>query len=71
MFLDAVPEAKAHMDKLRALSPTWNRLVDNWDLIESTFIEEVGFNWQKGNNVQAIKTYDLMHNILYTTGFKP
>lgn len=65
MYLDAVPEAKSHLDKLRSLSPAWNKLIDNWALIESTFIDEVGLNWSNGCNLHATKTYNLMEKILH------
>ena len=61
LFLDAVPEARLHMDKLRTLSPTWDRLVDRWKELESTFMEEVGLNWSHGD--KASKTYKLMNEI--------
>ncbi|MCK5607578.1 hypothetical protein KAR91_37185 [Candidatus Pacearchaeota archaeon] len=61
LFLDAVPEARLHMDKLRTLSPTWDRLVERWKELESTFLEEVGLNWSHGD--KASKTYALMEEI--------
>lgn len=61
LFLEAVPEARQHMDKLRALSPTWDRLVDAWPELESAFLEEVGLNWSHGE--RATKTYEMMNEI--------
>jgi len=55
MLLEAVPEAKDHMDKLRVLSPVWDRFVDDWSKLESLFIAEAGLNWCKCHS--APKTY--------------
>jgi len=61
LFLDAVPEARKHMDKLRELSPTWAKLVERWAEIEASFLDEVGLDWCKARS--APKTYDLMKAI--------
>lgn len=61
MFLEAVPEARLHMDKLRRLSLTWDRLVERWDEVESVFLREVGLDWKLSR--RAIKTYKLMEEI--------
>ena len=58
LFLEAVPEARQHLHKLKALSPIWDRLVDHWQEIESSFLDEVGFDWCKARS--APRTYDLM-----------
>lgn len=39
-FLDAVPEARQHMNKVAALSDVWARLVEHWDELEALFREE-------------------------------
>ena len=62
LFLEAVPEARNHMDKVAALSPTWARLVARWDEIEASFIAEVGRDWCKAK--RAPKTYALMKSII-------
>ena len=62
LFLDAVPEARNHFDKIASMSKTWKALVEKWELIESSFLDEVGFNWSKG--VPAPKTYKIMEKIL-------
>lgn len=61
LFLEAVPEARQHMGKLKELSPTWSDLVDRWDELESTFLDEVGLDWSKAT--VARKTYELMLSI--------
>jgi hypothetical protein len=58
LFLEAVPEARQHMAKVAALSPTWARLVQNWDRLEASFLSEVGRNWSKARS--APETYKLM-----------
>lgn len=58
LFLDAVPEARGHMDKLRKLSPIWGKLLDRWAEVEASFLDEVGRDWCKARS--APKTYALM-----------
>jgi len=62
LFLDAVPEARQHLDKIAKLSTQWGMLIERWDEIEKCFIDEVGFNWCKAKS--APKTYRLMSSIL-------
>jgi len=61
LFLKAVPEARDHLDKIAAISDVWKKLVDNWEVLEKTFLEEVGLDWCKGH--KASKTYDLMKKL--------
>jgi len=63
LFLDAVPEARDHMDKIADISPVWQRFVNSWDEIEACFLDEVGLNWSHGES--APKTYDLIKKVLY------
>lgn len=63
LFLQSVPEARSHLDRLQSLSLAWARLVDRWDEIEACFLEEAGLGWSKGRN--APKTYALMKEILH------
>lgn len=58
LFLEAVPEAREHMDKLRELSSTWVKLVERWAEVEASFLDEVGRDWCKARS--APKTYELM-----------
>jgi len=39
-FLEAVPEARQHMNKVAALSKVWARLVEHRDELEALFREE-------------------------------
>jgi len=61
LFLDAVPEARGHLDKLRELSPIWAKLVDRWAEIEASFLDEAGRDWCKAR--RAPKTYALMEKV--------
>ena len=61
LFLKAVPEAREHMDKVAALSEDWAKLVKNWDVLEKTFLDEVGLDWHKAKS--APKTYVLMKKL--------
>jgi len=60
-FLNAVPEARQHFDKVAALSKTWAALISRWDEVEKCFIDEVGLDWCNGK--KASKTYKLMKEI--------
>ncbi len=62
LFLEAVPEARKHMDKIAKLSPTWALMVDHWDEIEKTFLDEVGLDWCNGHTAPV--TYHLMKEII-------
>lgn len=39
-FLDAVPQAREHLDRVARLSPTWKRLVACWAELESLFRQQ-------------------------------
>jgi hypothetical protein len=62
LFLQSVPEARNHLNKVSQLSPYWGAVISNFDKIEKSFIEEVGLDWVRGNS--APKTYQLMRSIL-------
>ncbi len=61
MLLDAIPELKEDMHKMKNLGRQWPVLIDSWDIIEKSFIDEVGLNWCHGGS--APKTYKLMKSI--------
>lgn len=61
LFLNAVPEARKLMSKVAGLSPAWARLIERWDEIEASFLNEAGMNWCKAQ--RAPKTYALMKSI--------
>lgn len=64
LFLDAVPEARSELHRLRGVSKKWVALIDRWDEVEKTFIDEVGLNWCNGSSAPI--TYDLMREIYDT-----
>ena len=53
-----VPEMRDHFHKIAALSTVWARLIDNWDRLETCFVDEVGVDWCKAKS--APKTYAAM-----------
>jgi hypothetical protein len=57
LFLQAVPEARQHMPKVRELSAQWAKLVDNWDELEKTLLEEMAGG-------RGRQTWDLMKKVL-------
>ncbi|EGR0523749.1 hypothetical protein FG062_02385 [Vibrio cholerae] len=62
VLIGRVPEVKEHFDVIAKANLQWASLINNWDLIEKTFIKEAGFNWSKSD--RAPNTYALMRNIL-------
>ncbi len=62
LFLNSVPEAREHLDRVAALSDYWQALIARFDEIEETFLKEAGFDWSKSR--RAPKTYKLMKEIL-------
>ena len=57
----AVPELKERFGLMRKSSLGWEKLVDNWDKLQSLFISEVGDNWEKGGS--ATMTYLAMKGL--------
>jgi len=61
LLLEKAPEIRKHFNKVSDVSETWKKLIDRWDEVEKTFIDEVGYNWSKCDS--APKTYELMKSI--------
>ena len=59
LLLQRIPELKEHLDKLREISDTWDRLIDRWDEVEASFLRE----WDYGRGKRAPDTYRLMKEI--------
>jgi len=57
-FLEAVPQARRHLNKVRKLGPVWNDLIDNWQELETLLREEMA----TGN--KAPRTYERMKEII-------
>lgn len=71
LLLEQVPEIRAHFPAIREVSERWSWIIDAWDELEASFIDEVGRNWSKSDS--APKTYALMKRILQedsTPGFR-
>jgi hypothetical protein len=62
LMLEAVPEVRAHFDKIAALGVVWGRLIARWGEIEEAFLDEAGRNWSKARS--APKTYQLMKEVI-------
>jgi hypothetical protein len=61
LLVEKIPEIKKHFNKIACLSVEWEKLINNWDRIKKSFIDEVGLNWSIGTS--APKTYNLMQAI--------
>ena len=61
-LLAAVPELRAKLPLMAAQSPEWAALVNNWDRIEQSHLDEVGLGWTKGGT--ASRTYKLMRSVI-------
>jgi hypothetical protein len=57
-LISAIPEVKENFHKIAKLSKRWKNLIENWDDLESIFIDEVGFDWCKANSAPV--TYERM-----------
>lgn len=66
LLLAAVPEVRGSFADIRLLGPQWERLIDHWDQVEQSFLDEVGLDWTKGH--EAPKTYKLMRTIMGRDG---
>jgi len=58
LLLEAVPELREHLHKMANVNEQWEELVEDWDALESCFINEVGLNWCNGNTASI--TYKAM-----------
>ena len=62
-LVDAAPEVKDAFPAIAALSPQWAAIIANWDDLRTSFIDEVGYDWSKGQ--RAPITYKKMQVLLY------
>lgn len=67
-LLNTVPELRIFFPNMAALSKTWAALVENWDEIERSHLDEVGLGWTKARS--APKTYALMRMIIDNANIK-
>jgi len=68
-LLAAVPELRERLPQMAAVSKSWAALVERWDDIEATFINEAGLNWSKAQN--APKTFRLMSQVRFAGSTVP
>ena len=60
-LLQAIPEWKAELHKLKLLSPKWSNLVDNWDTLTEMYERNVKEKWK---NSKEIGMYELMEKLI-------
>lgn len=61
LLLDFIPEFRTRLSELATLSDEWKVIIENWDLIEITFLDEGGLHWDKYYSFP--KTYKLMRDL--------
>lgn len=57
-LLVVVPEIRPRLREMAAVSPSWSALVDHWDEIEQSFLEETAIGHR------CPKTYKIMDRVL-------
>jgi len=62
LLLEKVPAIREKFSAISELSDVWARLIDRWEAIERSFLDEVGLNWTKSN--RAPQTYALMKKVI-------
>lgn len=58
LLLKEIPELGPLLPKMKTVSSEWSILVDRWDEVEKSFVDEVGWDWSNGKS--APRTYALM-----------
>lgn len=61
-LLEYVPEMRPHLHRMKEVSYVWAALVERWEEIERSHLDEVGLSWTKAGS--APKTYELMQSII-------
>lgn len=61
ILVEQIPEIADYFEKISEISPRWKTVIDNWNKLRTTFIDEVGWNWSKSK--EARKTYELMKEL--------
>ena len=60
-LLEAIPEWKTELHKLKQLSGEWSSLVDNWDKLTEMFEENIKTDWK---NSKKIGMYEFMQTLI-------
>jgi len=61
-LLEAIPEWKLQLHKLKSLSPAWSNLVDNWDKLTEMYLENVSTEWK---NFEKIGMHTFMDKLTH------
>ena len=59
-LLEAVPQWKSQLHKLKRISPVWAKLVDNWDKLTEMYEQNVRENWK---NAKKVGMYEFMESL--------
>lgn len=59
-LLQAVPQWKSQLHKMKAVSPVWAKLVDNWDKLTEMYEQNVREDWK---NYKKIGMYEFMKSL--------
>ena len=62
LLLEKVLAIRERFPAISELSDVWAKLIDRWEVIERSFLDEAGLNWTKSN--RAPKTYTLMKSVI-------
>lgn len=60
-LLEAVPEWKTELYKLKSLSKVWNNLIENWDKLTEMFEENRRTDWKHS---EKIGMYEFMQTLI-------
>ena len=60
-LLEAVPEWKSQLFKMRQFSKQWDNLVTNWDKLTEMYEQNVRENWE---NYKQVGMYEFMQTLL-------
>ena len=55
-LLEAVPQWRSELHKLKPISEAWSKLVDNWDKLEAMLVEAREL-WAKGKGAEEMFTF--------------
>jgi hypothetical protein len=64
LFVRAVPGVKKFFSIIAKTNNEWKNIIENWDLLEDTYISEMGINWKKINKFRPIKTREILDKLI-------
>lgn len=59
-LLQAVPQWKSELHKMKSVSPVWAKLVDNWDKLTEMYEQNVREDWK---NYKKVGMYEFMKSL--------